>query len=890
MSLANGTRIGAYEIVGAIGAGGMGEVYRARDTKLGREVAIKILPEQFAADRERVARFEREARTLASLNHPHIAQIYGLEQSGASVALVMELVDGVDLSQRIADGAMPIDEAIPIARQIVEALDAAHGQGIVHRDLKPANIQLRHDGTVKVLDFGLAKPIEGPGGASGATITSPAMSMPGVILGTAAYMAPEQAKGRPVDKRADIWAFGCVLYEMVTGRRAFSGEDVSETIASILRSEPDWNVVPVSIKPLLVSCLQKDPRQRLRDIGDVTLLFDRAPGQVSPVAPASTPIAIKALAALSIVALLASGVLLWRSRVPASGGHAPVVRSTLRFQPDSRLQLGTSQPSLAISPDGNTVVYTAVGPEGNQLWTYRLDSFGPTPLSGTGGGGGPRNVFFSPDGTQIAFFAQSQIKRMPVSGGTVSVVCDATFQYGGTWTERNEIVFAAGGFGSSGTDPALWRVPVSGGEKRLIKEGIYSYPDALPGGRLVLAVAEGAAAARTSSELPIVTVDIDSGDVRPLVEGGTYPRYLASGHVVFLRNGALVATPIDLQARTASDRSSVVVPDVFQNPALVSGNFAVSAAGTLVYAPGTAADFNRSLLLIDSNGQRTVVSDDKRYFEWPRASPDGQKIAVAVPGWRESVWVFDRARGVMTQLTTGDMDGVWPVWTPDGTRIVFTAYNGGGVRNLYWMRADGTGVPERLTTSEFQQRPNSSTPDGKTLVFDVRTATSTDLWTVTLDDKKTARSLIATRFAESSAALSPNGQWMAFTSDQSGRPEIYLTGFPSTDGRIQVSTGGARNAVWSRDGRRLYYRSLDGSEILMVDVTFGSSPSLSRASVVATLPRVAATYGNFDVMPDGRLLVVDDESAGGVAEELRIVVNWLDELKRKMAGGAQSSQ
>ena len=885
MSLQSGSRVGAYEIVSPLGAGGMGEVYRGRDVKLGRDVAIKILPEQFASDRERVARFEREARTLASLNHPHIAQIYGLEHTNHTAALVMELVDGEDLSQRLARGPIPLDDALAIAKQIADALDAAHGQGIVHRDLKPANVKVRDDGTVKVLDFGLAKPAEGPAASSGATITSPAMSMPGVILGTAAYMAPEQAKGRPVDKRADIWAFGCVLYEMVTGRRPFGGEDISETIASILKTDPDWAGVPSSIKPLLVSCLQKDPRQRLRDIGDVSLLLDRAPAGQPPLAPASTPMVVKAIAAASIAALVLSGVMLWRSRAASAVAAPSVVRMSLRFPDSSPLQLGANHPSLAVSPDGKTIVYTAVGPEGNQLWTHTLDAFAPQPLAGTGGGGGPRNVFFSPDGRQLGFFAGTQLKRMPVAGGTVTVVCDAPFHYGGTWTDKNEIVFAAGGFGSAGTAPGLWRVPASGGEKRAIKEGIYSYPDALPGGRLVLAIAEGAATARTSSELPIVTVDLDSGDVRPLIEGGTYARYAASGHVVFLRNGALVATPIDLQARTASDRSSIVVPDVFQNPALVSGNFAVSAAGTLAYAPGTAADFNRSLLLIDAQGQRTAAADDKRYFEWPRVAPDGQRIAVSVQGWREAVWVLDRGRGVMTELTTGDMDGVWPVWTPDGKRIVFTSYNGRGARNLHWMAADGSGGPERLTTSEFQQRPNAWTPDGKTLLFDVRTGTNQDLWTLTLDGNRTTRPLIATRFNESSAALSPDGQWMAFTSDQSGRPEIYLTRFASVEGRLQVSTAGGRNARWSRDGRRVYYRSLDGGEILAVDVPPGAVPALSKPITITRLPRVAPTYGAFDVMPDGRLLVVDDESAGGVAPELRIVVNWFEELTRKMSGG-----
>jgi Tol biopolymer transport system component len=887
MSLSPGFRIGAYEIVGALGAGGMGEVYRGRDAKLGRDVAIKILPEQFATDRERVARFEREARTLASLNHPHIAQIYGLEQSGNTTALVMELVDGDDLSQRIAQGPIPLDDALTIARQIADALDAAHGQGIVHRDLKPANIKVKDDGTVKVLDFGLAKPgatgATGAAGATGATITSPAMSMPGVILGTAAYMAPEQAKGRPVDKRADIWAFGCVLYEMVTGRRAFAGEDISETIASILRSEPDWTGVPASVKPSLVSCLQKDPRQRLRDIGDVALLLDRAPAAVTPAAPASAPMATRVLAAVSIAALLVSGVMLWRARTNDSAGDAPVVRSTFRFQRGGSMQLGANQPSLAVSPDGKTIVYTALGPEGSMLWSYSIDAFDAKPLAGTGGGGigtAPRNVFFSPDGRQIAFFQNNQLKRMPIAGGTVTVVTEAIFNYGGTWTDRDEIVFIASGSGA-GSAGGLWIVPAAGGERRLIKDMFVSYPEALPGGRVVMATVDNPTA-RTASELNVVSIDVETGDVRPLFAGGTYPRYSATGHVLFLRNGALLATAIDVAARTVSDQAQVVVEDVFMNPAMASGNFAISAAGTLAYAPGTAEDFNRQMVLIDAKGARTPVSDDRRYFEWPQASPDGQRIAVTIPGWRDSTWLLDRGRGSLTELTTGDAQGVSPVWTPDGQRIAMASWDG-KTTNLHWIAADGSGGLERLSTSRFLQRPNAWTPDGKTLIFEHRTSEGgDDLWTFELDGKK-EKPLIATRFNESSAVLSPAGTLMAFTSDQSGRIEVYLTRYPSAENRIQVSTDQGRNPAWSPDGRRLYYRANNGA-IMAVDVGAGSPPALSRPVEVVRMPVAPPTRGHFSVMPDGRLLMVDNESIGALTQELNIVVNWFAELRQKMSG------
>ena len=456
----------------------------------------------------------------------------------------------------------------------------------------------------------------------------------------------------------------------------------------------------------------------------MALLLERAPAGTTPIAPASTPTAAKVLAAAAIVALLVSGVMLWRARTTGSVDNAPVVRSTVRFQRGSPLQLGSNQPSLAVSPDGKTIVYTAVGPEGVQLWTHSVDAFEPKPLPGTSGGGGPRNVFFSPDGRQIAFFAGNQLKRMPAAGGTVTVVSDAPFPFGGTWTDRDEIVFVAGGPGVTGNE-GLWRIAAAGGERRLVADVFVSYPDALPGGRVIVAVNNNPNG-RTASELNIVSVDIETGDVRPLIAGGTYPRYAATGHVLFLRNGTLMATAIDVAARTASDQSQVVVQNVFMNPAVASGNYAVSASGTLAYAPGADSDFSRSLLLIDAKGQRTPVIDERRYFEWPRASPDGQRIVVTIPGWRDTIWLLDRGRGSLTELTPGDESGVSPIWTPDGKRIVATVWVK-TVSNLHWMAADGSGTLERLSSSEFLQRPNSVTPDGKTLVFEQRTATSGDL-------------------------------------------------------------------------------------------------------------------------------------------------------------------
>jgi Tol biopolymer transport system component len=901
MPLGPGMLIGPYEITAALGAGGMGEVYRARDAKLGRDVALKILPASFASDPDRLMRFEREAKTLAALNHPHIAHIHGLEDSGGTRALVMELVEGEDLSERIARGPIPVDEALAIASQIAAALAAAHDQGIIHRDLKPANVKVRPDGSVKVLDFGLAKPgalgAQGaPGalgagasgavgaGALGATVTSPAMTVHGMILGTAAYMSPEQARGKPVDRRADIWALGCVLYEMLTGTRAFPGDTATDVIAAVVKSEPAWDLLPDDVAPrirmLLARCLRKDPASRLRDAGDLRLELDArdesTPAVVRRADPG--PSRRRSLTRFAIGGLLVAAALLayavW-TRGAAMPGSVPV-RLSITFPEGSNMHLGQPIPSLALSPDGQSVVYTAGGgPEGIQLWIRRLDAFAPTPIPGTRNG---RAAFFSPNGNWIGFFADGQVKKVPTSSGPAVVI--SAYQGGGpggTWTAKDEIVFTTLSDGQR-----MWRVPASGGTPTLVTEETVFDPDALPGGDTVIATLENLSA-ETAGDHAIAAVDLQSGRVTRLVNGGTYARYVTTGHLLFLRSAALVATPFDARTLTVGDSPKTVVEPVFMEPASPGGNFAVSASGTLAYVPGDATDFQRRLVTI-AGGVAQPVIDESRYFDNPRASPDGRRAAVMVRSARDRVWMIETARGTMSRVTTANwqQEG-YQVFSRDGrwlalATVAGSSWSKGRRLNIVVVPSDGSRPEQTVTTSVRVQVPNSFTPDGKALVFHENTdsATGSDLFMVELDGQRGVRPLLQTPFNESFADISPDGRRIAYSSNRSGRAEVWVAAFPAMTDAVQVSITGGQHPRWSGDGRRLYfYRA---NTIWSVELGAGPPLTISKPTLVTALPTVRPS-GTFDVMPDGRILFVDGRDVGATPE-LRIVLNWSAELPR----------
>ena len=888
MPLAPGTRLNSYDILGPLGVGGMGEVYRARDTRLGRDVAIKVLPHAFAADPDRLMRFEREARTLASLNHARIAHIHGLEEAGGARFLVMELVDGEDLSQRISRGAIPIDEALTIAAQIAEALAAAHDQGIIHRDLKPANIKLRPGGSVKVLDFGLAKAATASSDEdvmNSPTITSPAMTAHGVILGTAAYMSPEQARGKPVDKRADIWALGCVVYEMLTGRRAFQGDTATDVIAAVVKSEPAWqllpNDVPPRIRTLLERCLRKDPAIRLRDAGDVKLELDAASQSPAPAMPAlHRPQRKRPLVALAIVAVLSTvafAAYSIRSRGSAGAADGPATRLSITFPAGSNLQLGQPIPSLALSPDGRLVVYTATGPEGSQLWIRPLDSFTATPLAGTRNG---RAAFFSPDGKWVGFVADGQIKKVPAGSGPAQAVCAVEGGgVGATWTQKDEIIFT-----SLSDGQRMWRVPAAGGTPSLVTEEAVFDPDALPGGDMVIATLENPAG-ETAGDHAIVAIELQTGQVTRLVSGGTYARYVTSGHLVFLRNNALVATPFDARTLRASDASRSVVEPVFMEPATPGGNFAVSASGTLAYAPGDATSFQRRLVTIGGGESRPVV-DERRYFDRPRASDDGRRVAVMVRSARDRVWMIDTARRTMSRVTTANwqQEG-FPVFSRDGRWLALATAEGSSWRkgrrlSISLVPSDGSRPEEQLTTSSRIQIPNAFTPDGKALVFheDTDSGNGGDLFIVDIDGERKVRPLLQTRFNEWFADISPDGRWIAYLTNRSGRGEVWVASFPAMTGATQVSINGGSYPRWSHDGRRLYF--YNSNTIWNAEVSGTSTAAVSTPTLVTALPTVRPA-GIFDVMPDGRILFVDGPDVGSTPE-LRIVLNWPAELRRML--------
>ena len=893
MPLSTGDRLGPYEILAPLGAGGMGEVYRARDTKLDRAVAIKILPEAFAADSERIARFQREAKTLASLNHPNIAYIHGLEESNGVRALVMELVEGEDLAQRIARGAIPVAEALPIAKQMADALEAAHEQGIIHRDLKPANIKLRRDGTVKVLDFGLAKAMEPTGVASPSvsqspTITTPAMTQAGMILGTAAYMSPEQARGKPVDKRADIWAFGCVLYEMLTGQRAFDGESVSETLARVIEREPDWTKLPAALSPALRTyirrCLQKDPRQRVQAIGDVRLALE---GAFETALPQTTAPAVVAewrrVVLMGVAAIIASGAiigtLVWVAMRPAP----PRV---------SRLQIttsGTGAPTMnwqdrnvAITPDGSRLIY--VGNQGTQIFVRALDAFAPAVVFT----GGPRGLFVSPDGQWIGFVdLLSVLKKVPVTGGPAVTLAtlDTAGPSGATWGPMDTIIVA-----TNSVTTGLQRIGAAGGATTVLTrpdrargEADHFWPEMLPGGRAVLFTITSLTGGLDAAQVAVL--DLQTGIRKILVRGGSHAHYVSSGHLVYLAAGTLHAVPFDLARLETRGTPVPVVRDV--ETTVNGGALAVVAGdGTLAYVPGSVAGTPRTLVWVDRQGHETPIPAPPRPYLQPALSPDGTRVAVFANDQERDLWLWDLGRTTLTRLTSAPGLDVLQVWTPDSRRLIFTS-DRAGVRNLFWQAADGSGAVERLTESPDTQYPTGVSPDGRRLVFTDQTPTTAiDVMAIELDATRRVTPLVQSPFTERNGTISPDGRWLAYEANDSGRFEIYVQPFPGVNsGHWQVSTNGGTRPIWTRSGQELIYVSPTGA-LMRVGVARGPSWA-------ATTPTLLVKEGYFtnpiwwgrsyDVSPDAqRFLMIKEGGADGTAAPASIIVvqHWVEELKR----------
>ena len=905
MALSVGTRLGPYEILSALGAGGMGEVYRARDTKLDRAVAIKILPEAFAADTERIARFQREAKTLASLNHLNIAHIHGLEESSPSTgsgqavvrALVMELVEGEDLAQRIARGAIPVADALPIAKQIAEALEAAHEQGIIHRDLKPANIKVRPDGTVKVLDFGLAKAME-PAFAQGAsagqavsqspTITTPAMTEAGVILGTAAYMSPEQARGKTADTRADIWAFGCVLYEMLTGQRAFEGQGVSETIARVLEREPDWTRLPATLSPALRTylrrCLQKDPRQRIQSIGDVRLALEGAfEADVPHTAPPAVVTGWRRLAFVGVAAIIAGAAIVGSLTYVAMRQPPPrVSRLQVVSSGSSEVSVGYNDLGLAITPDGSHLAY--IGNGATQIFVRALDSLSPVALYT----GRPLGLFTSPDGQWLGFRERAGIlKRVPITGGpavTVAIV-DAGTPAGAAWAQDGSIILAG-----ENVAIGLQRVSVSGGQVEILTrpdpangEADHLWPEMLPDGRSVLFTITPLTGDLPAAQVAIL--DLQTGKHQVLLRGGSHAHYVASGHLVYGQGGTLQAVAFDPVCREVRGTPVTVVPDVVTS-SRGGVHFVAARDDTVAFlSVGSAAGTPSTLVWVDRLGRETPVGTAPRPYFLPALSPDGTRISVFANDQEGDLWLWDLRRATFTRFTSIPGRDVLQVWTPDSRRVIFSSERAGG-RNLYWQAADGTGPAERLLESITTKYPMAVTPDGRQLIFTDETAqTDTDLMAMELDETRRVTPLLQSRFAERNGAISPDGRWLAYEADDSGRFEIYVRPYPDINaGLWPVSTDGGTKPLWTKDGQELIYVSPTGA-LMRVGVSRGARWSATSPSIVvkegySTNP---VWWGrSYDVSPDGQRFLMIKEGVGGATPPASLVVvqHWVEELKR----------
>ncbi len=885
MTIAAGTRLGSYEIVAPIGAGGMGEVYRARDTKLGREVAIKVLPEAFAHDPERLSRFQREAKMLAALNHPNIATIYGLEQSGGTSYLVMELVSGETLQERVKrDGAVPIEEALAVAKQIAEALEAAHEKGIIHRDLKPANVKVTPEGKVKVLDFGLAKAFEGDSAIedmSNSPTLSRAATMQGVILGTAAYMSAEQARGKAVDKRTDIWAFGCVLYELLTGKQAFYGEDVTDILAAVVRAEPDWTALPANISPfirvLLQRCLRKDRRQRIPDAATIRIEIEdaiAAPATAEPtVAAIGTGVlgrrAFLLAAGCLVAACVVTGLAVWNLKPTPS---RPVTRTVITLPADQRLALGDN-PAVAISPDDRLLTYVALQGGVQQLYMRAMDSLEARAIPGTDGAVNP---FFSPDSQSLGFFAGGKLKKVSVNGGGATTIGDAANPRGASWSSQGAIVFIPS-FGVP-----VQELPEAGGTPSPlthIDKGEFAlWPEWLPDGKAVLF-----ASGNAGPSMRIAVHVTGTGEQRILVPvpGSTQPRYAASGHLLYVQGRTLMAAPFDVRRQVLTGEAVPVLENVQVNPITAVAQYSISATGSLVYVSGGSQANQSRLVWVSRDGKEQPVAAPPRDYSFPRISPDGRKVAVVQDN---QVWVYELARDTMTRFTFEGSINTVPVWTPDDSRIAITS-DKDGPRSVFWQKADGSGGMEKLTSSEYLRAPTSWSADGKLLSFvEVNPTTGFDIWVLDMKDRKAAP-FLRTPFYEV-GLFSPDGRWMAYVSNESGRYEVYVQPYPGPGGKWQISTDGGMDARWSANGRELTYRN--GDKMMAVDITTQPAFSAGKPKMLFEGPYMppSPTFSYYDVSADGqRFLMLKPVEQAQAATQIVVVQNWFEELKQKVPTG-----
>ena len=904
MSLAPGARLGGYEITGALGAGGMGEVYRARDSKLGRSVALKLLLDAVAGDPDRIARFEREAKSLAALNHPHIAALFGLEQSNGRHFLVMELVEGETLAERIARGPLPLEQALSVAVQIADALEAAHEKGIVHRDLKPANVKITPDELVKVLDFGLAKAMETESAVSNLA-HSPTLSMmatqAGMILGTAAYMSPEQAKGKPADQRSDVFSFGVVLYEMLTGRQPFQGETAPEILASVLIREPELSGLPPNLNPrlpdLLKRCLDKNPKRRWQAIGDVRAELETIaanPRAVPATALAGAPQPmwkrVVPILATAFVVAGATAAAMWSLR-PSQ--PAPVTRFLFTFLPTQQLT-NANRPSLTLSPDGTQVVYIA----SNRLFVRSMAELEPRAIPGTESAAGLSNPVFSPDGRTVAFYTGTDctLKKVAVSGGAaVTIYPVDTPPQGVTWSE-NDILFAQ-------PEKGILRVSANGGAPQLLvamKAGEALYrPEMLPGGEFILFTLAGTGGGLDWDKAQIVIQSVKTSARRVLVSGGSDGRYVPTGHIVYALGGVLFVVPFDLRHLTVSGGPVPIVEGVRRGAGGggAAAQFAFSSTGSLVYSPGpaTTSGAQRDLVLVDRTGAVERVNVPAGPYDHPRFSPDGKRVAFGIDDRKDvSVWIYDLSgTTAMRRLAFGGKDR-FPAWSANSERVAFQSDREGDA-GIFWQRADGNGPVERLTKADAGAAhiAESWSPAGDRLLFSVTKGAVVSLSVLTLPDKTVAPFDAVQSERPTSAVFSPDGRWVAYaTSDATGgRDTVYVQPFPPTGTKYQISKDeGGHHPLWSPDGKELTFIP-DAGRLVGVSIT--TKPSFSFGNPVS-IPRAfsgsngSAEVRSHDISADGKRFIglVNGSSVGPAgtlsAPQLQVVLNWFEDLKTRV--------
>ncbi len=919
MALSAGTRLGPYEILAPLGAGGMGEVYRARDTRLGREVAIKVLPSEFSANPKLRQRLEREAKVVSQLSHSQICTLHDIGREGETDFLVMEYLEGETLAERLDKGRLPLEQALRYAGEIADALDTAHRRGVIHRDLKPGNVMLTKSGA-KLLDFGLAK-LREPGADEGIGTDSalPTQARPlteeGKIVGTYPYMAPEQLEGEKADARTDIFAFGAMLYEMVTGQRAFQGESRASLIAAIMSSEPRpiselQPMTPPLLDRVVRRCLAKDPDERWQSTGDLTAELQWiAEGVVHADGPApsggagwrrvrlvwAAGVVVLAVAlALALIALFTGGQ---RAR------EVPTTRLNIKL-PHSDTLFTEAGPAVVLSPDGTRLVYVAGVPPNTRLFVRALRNLEATPLPGTDGA---TNPFFSPDGQEVAFFAQRQLKKVSVAGGRPRILCDVApgtdrappslswAGASGSWVAQGEIVFSPPAWGP------LLRVSSAGGEPveatRLDAERgeiLHRWPQVLPGGEHVLFTSATRQGDFENASLWIQ--DLSTRERREVSQRAYFGRYLPSGHLAFIRRGSLFAAPFDLSRLEITGTAASVLEEISTNSAGGGAQFAYSSSGALVYLTGAVTWLRYSLVWVDRDGRVETLLSDPRAYRCPRLSPDGRLLAMHIGGGfygrtsEADVWLQDLERGVTARFTVDPAPDYMPIWTPDGQRLTFSSERGGDAPNLFWQLADGSEEADRLTVSELPQFPCSWSPDGKVLAFvQLSERGDYDLWAVEIDEEGhpgRLEPLVKSPFGEWRAEFSPDGRWLAYSSNESGTWQVYVRPFPGAGGKWQISSEAESVSNifvrWSRSSEELFYRPVPGRMMVVPYTANGDTFRAERPRLLFEAPLADGGWPDWDVTADGQRFVklqsADDEEIAPY--EAIFVTNWFDELKR----------